>query len=54
MEQSPFYHYPKIYVVIKLDSSKDSQKDLSRFKPLKFKTVILNLSAKYLVDPRDF
>ena len=53
MEQGPFYHGPKIYVTIKLDSSKDSQKDASRFKPLKFKPVILNLSAKHLVDPGD-
>lgn len=46
VEQSPFYHCPKIYVTIKLDSSKDPQKDLSRFKPLKFKAGILNLSGK--------
>lgn len=54
VEQSLFYHFPKIYVTIKLDSSKDSQKDLIRSKPLKFKARILNLSGKHLVDPGDW
>ena len=42
MEQRPFYHCPKMYVTIKLDSSKHSQEDLSIFKPLRLKTMILN------------